>query len=255
MASSTANTATFLAGPGQPAPGPEVASTSFLAAEQSLAAGHPLHPAAKSRQPMTPEELRRYAPELGAAFPLHWFQADRSIVAEDSALATGAAELLDGLLDGDQPAGPGGRVLVPTHPWQAARLLERPEVAELLEAGLLEDLGRRGRPWSATSSVRTVYRADAPFMLKLSLGVRITNSVRVNLAKELARGVEVHRLLAAGLGDELAARFPWFAIVRYPAWLTVRTGEDRAESGFEVVLRENPYREGDSTDASVVASL
>ncbi|HKQ00934.1 MAG TPA: IucA/IucC family protein [Actinomycetes bacterium] len=77
VAASTANTATFLAGPGQPAPGPEVASTPFLAAEQSLAAGHPLHPAAKSRQPMTPDELRRYAPELGAAFPLHWFRADR----------------------------------------------------------------------------------------------------------------------------------------------------------------------------------
>jgi siderophore synthetase component len=100
-----------------------------------------------------------------------------------------------------------------------------------------------------------VYRADAPFMLKLSLGVRITNSVRVNLAKELARGVEVHRLLAAGLGEELAARFPWFAIVRDPAWLTVRTGEDRAESGFEVVLRENPYPAGTGTDATVVAAL
>src|SRR6266511_2734347 len=36
-------------------------------------------------------------------------------------------------------------------------------------------------------------------MLKLSLGVRITNSVRANLAKELARGVEVKRLLDAGL--------------------------------------------------------
>ena len=94
-----------------------------------------------------------------------------------------------------------------------------------------------------------------PFMLKLSLGARITNSVRVNLAKELARGVEVHRLLAAGLGAELAGRFPGFAIVRDPAWLTLRTGRDGPESGFEVVLRENPYREGDRTDASVVAGL
>jgi RimJ/RimL family protein N-acetyltransferase len=92
-------------------------------------------------------------------------------------------------------------------------------------------------------------------MLKLSLGVRITNSVRVNLAKELARGVEVHRLLAAGLGAELADRFPGFAIVRDPAWLTLRTGRPGPESGFEVVLRENPYRAGDATDAAVVAAL
>jgi hypothetical protein len=84
VASSAANVATFLA-----ADRPGAGATPFLRAEQSLAAGHPLHPAAKSRQPMTPEEVRRYAPELGAAFPLRWFRADRSVVASDSALATG----------------------------------------------------------------------------------------------------------------------------------------------------------------------
>jgi spermidine-citrate ligase len=258
VASSARNVALFLAGPDRPED--EAGATPFLRAEQALAAGHPLHPAAKSRLPMTPGEVGRYAPELGAAFPLHWFRADRSLVAQDSALGTGAA----GLLAGDELAGrevrraadrADGHALVPVHPWQAARLLEQPPVRALLGAGLLADLGPQGRPWSATSSVRTLYRADAPFMLKLSLGVRITNSVRVNLAKELARGVEVHRLLAAGLGEELAARFPWFAIVRDPAWLTVRTGEDRAESGFEVVLRENPYPAGTGTDATVVAAL
>jgi RimJ/RimL family protein N-acetyltransferase len=258
VASSARNVALFLAGPDRPED--EAGATPFLRAEQALATGHPLHPAAKSRLPMTPGEVGRYAPELGAAFPLHWFRADRSLVAQDSALGTGAA----GLLAGDELAGrevrraadrADGHALVPVHPWQAARLLEQPPVRALLGAGLLADLGPQGRPWSATSSVRTLYRADAPFMLKLSLGVRITNSVRVNLAKELARGVEVHRLLAAGLGEELAARFPWFAIVRDPAWLTVRTGEDRAESGFEVVLRENPYPAGTGTDATVVAAL
>jgi spermidine-citrate ligase len=260
VAESAGNVAVFLAAPDRPG----AAATPFLRAEQSLAAGHPLHPAAKSRQPMTPGEVRRYAPELGAAFPLRWFRADRSVVAGDSALASGAAELLAGLLAGDDQADPAtrraaaagdGQALIPVHPWQAARLLERPDVRDLLDAGLLADLGPQGRPWSPTSSVRTVYRADAPFMLKLSLGVRITNSVRVNLAKELARGVEVHRLLEAGLGAELAARFPGFAVVRDPAWLTVRTGGDRPESGFEVVLRENPYPEGDGTDATVVAAL
>lgn len=147
VASSARNVALFLAGPDRPGDG--AAPTPFLRAEQSLAAGHPLHPAAKSRQPMTPDEVGRYAPELGAAFPLHWFRADRSVVAQDSALGPGAAELL---------------------------------------AGLLADLGPQGRPWSATSSVRTVYRADAPFMLKLSLGVRITNSVRVNWPRSWPAG-------------------------------------------------------------------
>jgi siderophore synthetase component len=264
VADSAGNAAVFVAGRpgGGGAAAPEAAPTPFLRAEQSLAAGHPLHPTAKSRLPMTADEVRRYAPELGAAFPLHWFRADRSIVAEDSALPLGAVELLAGLLAADErvdpavrrAAGTGDHALVPAHPWQARRLRERPAVRQLLGAGLLADLGEQGRPWSATSSVRTVYRPDVPFMLKLSLEARITNSVRVNLAKELARGVEVQRLLAAGIGAELAARFPAFGVVRDPAWLTVRAG-DRPESGFEVVVRENPWPASRDADASVLAGL
>ena len=273
IVASAANVATFLAeaeppgpeGPAAPVAGPEAAgapgpvaagppapNTPFIVAEQSLAFGHPLHPTAKSRVGMDPGELRAWSPELGAAFPLHWFRADRSIVAEDSALEGATATGLLARLLGEPDDH--GTALLPTHPWQARRLLERPRVRALLEAGLLDDLGPIGAPWQPTSSVRTVYRADAPFMLKLSLGVRITNSVRANLAKELARGVEVKRLLDAGLAAELAARFPRFAIVPDPAWATLRDGGGR-ESGFEVVLRANPYPASAPLDATVVAAL
>jgi len=273
IVASAANVATFLAeaeppgpeGPAAPVAGPEAAgapgpvaagppapNTRFIVAEQSLAFGHPLHPTAKSRVGMDPGELRAWSPELGAAFPLHWFRADRSIVAEDSALEGATATGLLARLLGEPDDH--GTALLPTHPWQARRLLERPRVRALLEAGLLDDLGPIGAPWRPTSSVRTVYRADAPFMLKLSLGVRITNSVRANLAKELARGVEVKRLLDAGLAAELAARFPRFAIVPDPAWATLRDGGGR-ESGFEVVLRANPYPASAPLDATVVAAL
>lgn len=265
VAASAANVATFLAAlaggagargaaPAPAAAGPDgpTTPTPFIAAEQSLVFGHPLHPTPKSRPRMDPDDVRRYSPELGAAFPLHWFRADRSIVAEESALeGATATELLADLLG--EPAGD-RTALLPAHPWQARRLLERPAVRVLLDSGLLHDLGPIGPPWQPTSSVRTVYRADARFMLKLSLGVRITNSVRANLAKELARGVEVQRLLAAGLAGELAARFPRFAIVPDPAWATLRDGGGR-ESGFEVVLRANPYPDSSPVDATVVAAL
>ena len=58
-------------------------------------------------------------------------------------------------------------------------------------------------------------------MLKLSLGLRITNSRRENLRKELHRGVEVHRLLRTGLAEQWQAAHPGFDIVRDPAWLAV----------------------------------
>ncbi|MEN3359432.1 MAG: hypothetical protein V7637_3414, partial [Mycobacteriales bacterium] len=84
--------------------------TRYLAAEQSLATGHPLHPTPKSRAPMTAAETLRYAPERHAAFPLHWFAADRDLVAEDSGLDQPASALLAGLLATDlaDPTGPSG---------------------------------------------------------------------------------------------------------------------------------------------------
>ncbi|HEX6493267.1 MAG TPA: IucA/IucC family protein, partial [Candidatus Dormibacteraeota bacterium] len=236
--------------------------TPFLRAEQSLRCGHPLHPTPKSREPMTAGDVEEFSPELGAAFPLHWVSADPELVLEDSALGRPATAVLAGLVADDERAEPelrrlagqrAGRALLPLHPWEARRLLARSDVAELLAAGRLRDHGRQGAPWSPTSSVRTVGRPGDTVMLKLSLGVRITNSVRLNLRKELARGVEVHRLLEAGLGAELAERFPRFGILRDPAWATLAGPAPGAESGFEVVIRENPYGEAD--DAAPVAAL
>jgi siderophore synthetase component len=258
VAESHRNLVRFLAG-GAAAPR---RLTPFLRAEQSLLTGHPLHPTPKSRAPMTLAEVEEFSPELGAAFPLHWFSADRALVLEDSALGRPATAVLAGLLAGDERADPalrrlagagGGRVLLPAHPWQARRLVVRPEVRALLDAGRLVDHGPQGAPWSPTSSVRTLGRPGDEVMLKLSLGVRITNSVRLNLRKEMARGVEVHRLLEAGLGAELTVRFPMFGILRDPAWATLAGPAPGAESGFEVVIRENPYGEDD--EATPVAAL
>ena len=115
-------------------------------------------------------------------------------------------------------------------------------VAVTAERALLHDLGASGPLWHPTSSLRTVYRADASVMLKLSLGLSITNSKRENLRKELKRGVEVHRLLEAGLGESLAAAHPGFEIVRDPGWLAVDLPDaPEPDSGLDLVLRQNPF--------------
>lgn len=225
------------------APAEPPGTTPFLAAEQALLLGHPLHPTPKSREGLSAAEAAAYSPELRGSFAMHWFAADPSVVSADSALATPATELTRALA-GDQLRLPPGTVAVPAHPWQARELLARPGVQELLERGLLHDIGPAGAPWSPTSSVRTVYRADAPVMLKLSLGLCITNSKRENLRLELRRGVEVCRLLDAGLAAELHARHPGFAVVRDPAWITVDApaeSPERPESGLETVIRANPF--------------
>ncbi|MEV0450382.1 IucA/IucC family protein [Streptomyces sp. NPDC050600] len=255
VADSARRTADFIAERrGDPLPHPE--ADLFLTAEQSLLLGHPLHPTPKSREGLSEAEARLYSPESHGSFPLHWMGVDQRLLATDSAWTeqgrpVAAAQLTAALAEGlDLPP---GTAALPLHPWQARELRHRPAVAALLDAGLLHDLGAHGAPWHPTSSVRTVHRPGARAMLKLSLGVRITNSRRENLRKELHRGVEVHRLLRTGLVDEWQSAHPGFDIVRDPAWLGVDSPEGEAVPGLDVMIRHNPFAAGD--DAVCLAAL
>ena len=236
--------------------------STFREAEQSLVFGHLLHPTPKSRQGISPRRSPTYAPELKGSFALHYFRADPELVWQASAREASAVEWVKAALRED-PAVPesfvaahvdGDDALVPVHPWQAEHLLARPRVRELLGDGL-EHLGAVGREFHPTSSVRTLYAADAPFMVKGSLNVEITNSERTNKRPELERGVAVAELLETDLGAELRSKFPDFDVIRDPAALTLDLGDGGAESGFEVVLRENVFRGPDAENAAPVVAL
>ncbi|MFI6013757.1 IucA/IucC family protein [Streptomyces sp. NPDC051243] len=229
----------------------------FLTAEQALMLGHPLHPTPKSREGLSEAESRLYSPESGGSFPLHWLAVAPSLLATDSAWTERGrvvpAAQLTARLAGPGLALPDGYAALPLHPWQSREVRHRPETAALLDAGMLRDLGAHGAPWHPTSSVRTVHRSDATAMLKLSLGLRITNSRRENLRKELHRGVEVHRLLRSGLSTQWQAAHPGFDIVRDPAWLAVDAPNGDPVVGLDVMIRHNPFQPSD--DVSCVAGL
>lgn len=208
-------------------------ATPFLAAEQALLAGHPLHPTPKSRDGLTEPS---YSPELRGGFQLDWFSVDPDLVAQDSEIGPSAQDLSAFL----SATLPDEGVLVPAHPWQAAELLRRPSVRELLADGRLRHRGRSGARWFPTSSLRTVYRPDAPVMLKLSLGVHITNSKRENLRKELLRGVEAHRLFAGTAGSRLLCAHPNFRMLTDAAYLAVD-----GVQGLDVSFRHSPFQPTD----------
>ncbi|ELY79246.1 IucA/IucC family protein [Natrinema pallidum] len=237
----------------------------FREAEQSLVFGHLRHPTPKSRRGME-RDAERYAPELEGSFRLHYVRADPDIVESDSARDDSAAAWVREALRDDpavdesvlEDSLAADDILLPVHPWQADRLLERPDVQDLVSAGKLESLGPLGREFYPTTSVRTLYAPAAPFMVKGSLAVEITNSVRTNERPELERGVAISDLLATELGDDLRDRYPDFDVVRDPAYLTIdpdAVDADGDESGFEVVLRENPFRGEDARRATPVVAL
>ncbi|MEU7160033.1 IucA/IucC family protein [Streptomyces chrestomyceticus] len=259
VADSVRHTAVFLADR-RAAPADDLGASRFLAAEQALLFGHPMHPTPKSREGLTAAETHVYSPELRGAFRLHWTAVHQEVFAAASAWTergrTVPAEQLAARLAEGAPPAPAGTLPLPMHPWQAHQLGHRPDIAGLYETGHLHDLGPGGPDWHPTSSVRTVFRPGCDAMLKLSLGVRITNSRRDNLRKELERGVEVHRLLRTGLAAQWRAAFPGspgFDIVRDPAWFGVTGADGEPVHGLDVVVRHNPF--GATDDAVCIAAL
>lgn len=243
----------------------DAAPLRFIASEQALLLGHMIHPTPKSRTEMSAADLAAYSPELAARFVLHWLAVDAALVEHDSATGTPAPELAARLLrddcDVDQAAldaalgGLGERVLIPAHPWELAHLREHDAVvAALLEDGSIVDLGALGRPVTPTTSLRTVYCAEWPWQLKFSLHVRVTNSLRVTLPKELRRAVDAARLLQTPVGERAAAVAPGLVMLQDPAYLAVRHGGEIVD-GLSVLLRENRWPASADVDASALASL
>ncbi|MBD1821603.1 IucA/IucC family siderophore biosynthesis protein [Cyanobacteria bacterium FACHB-DQ100] len=237
--------------------------SAFIDTEQALIFGHHLHPTPKSRQGFSEEELFLYSPELQGHFPLHYFRVHRSIVQEGSALSQTATALIKQELLSDASIKDEFKTaycqedeyaLLPVHPWQAIFLKQQLAVQDLLRTGLLQDLGSQGRNYQPTSSIRTVYHPETAFMLKLSLNIKITNSVRTNLYKELERSIEVHQLLSGVIGQELRDRCSNFTIIRDPAYITLKI-DDQPVDGFATILRENPFPASSEADATCLIAL
>lgn len=212
----------------------------FIESEQSLVFGHPFHPAPKSRQGFSDADLRRYSPELGARFALHWFAVRTEHVVQQSLLA----QRCDEIVAAGAPPVDSGFVAVPVHPWEAGHLLQLPLVREAVADGRLRPLGAHGAPFHATSSVRTLYQPGNPFFYKFSLHVRLTNCVRKNAWYELEGATQVSRILR-GLLPRLQREFPGLEVLEEPAFLSVDL-RDRHEArnrevveGFGMILRRS----------------
>ncbi|WP_408010509.1 IucA/IucC family protein [Pseudalkalibacillus sp. A8] len=232
------------------------ANFSYIESEQSLLFGHLLHPSSKSKQGISEKEEHLYSPELKGEFQLHYFRADPSIVAQDSSLDESAAAIVKRELKESAELhrlqGKEDDLFIPTHPLQAKHLIEKENVQSLMDRRLLEYIGPLGKKYTATSSFRTVYSKDSKYMFKFSVPIKITNSLRVSQKKELDRGVEVSRVLATKVGQDLRERFDHFHIIEDPAYLNLDLEGD--STGFEVIIRENPFYEKDQ-NTSLIAGL
>ncbi|HAW0182661.1 TPA: SidA/IucD/PvdA family monooxygenase [Escherichia coli] len=230
----------------------------FGEAEQALLTGHAFHPAPKSHEPFNRQEAERYLPDMAPHFPLRWFSVDKTQIAGESLhlnlqqrltrfAAENAPQLLNELSD--------NQWLFPLHPWQGEYLLQQVWCQALFAKGLIRDLGEAGTSWLPTTSSRSLYCATSRDMIKFSLSVRLTNSVRTLSVKEVERGMRLARLAQTDGWQMLQARFPTFRVMQEDGWAGLRdlNGNIMQESLFS--LRENLLLEQPQSQTNVLVSL
>ncbi|WP_456269322.1 hypothetical protein M1D97_03245 [Kushneria sp. AK178] len=229
----------------------------FLEAEQGLLVGHDFHPAPKSQAPFNDAQARAYTPEHRASVSLVWWGVSPTRAVGDSSREPAAAALMYDLLPETLAERlPVGFSALPMHPWQAHFLQAREDIAARIEAGELIVLGKEGqdsdtaRRWYPTSSHRSLYCAQADWMVKGSLSARLTNSLRVLHGDEVMRGLRLDRWWPT-VREDIREHFH---LMQEPAWLGWKTADGDIDEASLALLRENRIA-GPESPSVVLATL
>ncbi|MEQ1111477.1 IucA/IucC family protein [Acinetobacter johnsonii] len=223
------------------------AEQSFIASEQALILGHSMHPAPKSRTGFVHEDWQKYSPEASGQTQLHYWLVAPEYIAEGTALENPFSEQLKQEIQWHLSEAESGMLsthahykLLPLHPWQARYLQSKAWFKSLKAKLKIIDLGEKAWVFSPTTSVRTLASFSAPWMLKPSLSVMITNSIRVNLAKECHRGEMTHRLWHSELGRDILKQCPSLKAVNDPAWIALQLDDEIIDETI-CIVRDQPF--------------
>ena len=235
------------------------AEQNFLDTEQALILGHSMHPAPKSRLGFVHEDWNSYCPEAKGKTQLHYWLISPEFIAEGSALNQAISlqlkqQILPHLNNSEHirlKQYPDYKLL-PLHPWQARYLQTKPWFKELKIKRKLFDLGETAWFLSPTTSVRTLASFTAPWMFKPSLSVMITNSLRVNLAKECYRGEMSHRLWHSKFGQQILQHCPSLKALNDPAWIALNINDHMMNETI-CIFRDQPFQP--AQQVSCIASL
>ncbi|ENU30231.1 hypothetical protein F991_02030 [Acinetobacter sp. CIP-A165] len=223
------------------------AGQSFIETEQALILGHSMHPAPKSRTGFVHEDWLKFSPENKGLTQMYYWLVHQDYIAEGSATDECISSQLKKALQWYLSEADLSLLrthteykLLPLHPWQARYLQSKPWFERLKQTGQLLDLGLRGWQFSPTTSIRTLASFNAPWMMKPSLSVMITNSIRVNLAKECHRGELTHRLWHSEFGQNILKQCPSLKAVNDPAWIALKIDEEVVNESI-CIFRDQPF--------------
>ncbi|WP_412463203.1 GNAT family N-acetyltransferase [Halobacteriovorax sp. RT-2-6] len=208
---------------------PQVNIDSYLTSEQKMLLGHPFHPYPKCKKGMSEEDLKLYSPEFSNGFKLIWIKCrEESIHTNAELFAVSTA--MNKLAQFDLEEIDDSFVYIPMHPWQWRRLKEKELVNGIVEvASGVND-------WYALSSLRSLYSYGAPFLVKYSMDVKLTNSIRHLQPEEAIRGMQMETVFK----NEGVANFSdKFHILYEPFYVALKGQDGNAIIESTIQLREN----------------
>lgn len=238
---------------------------SFIESEGSLFSGHSIHPCPKARDQFTTADAVAYAPEYGNSFTLCWYQVHKDYLFKNLEPHLEYTSLIRSMAENDTQliqylsSLPTDYFLLPCHPFQHRVWQTHSWLQQLERDQCIKYLGDSVLPWRATSSLRAIYNEHAPWMLKFSMSVKLTNSIRHLQPEEMRRGVELCRVLQHPSAQSLKENTPHFHILKEPAAAAIKgpDGEPLAET--MVLWRDNPFIYSNQTSeehsVEVLASL
>lgn len=236
---------------------------SFIESEQALVNGHSIHPCPKDRGNMDREEAAVFSPEYAGRFSLIWYSVDSACVRCNESTGASMAHAIQSLLERESPsvrraihaAKQPGHMIIPCHPFQHRHWQAHPALRTMQAEGRLRSLAMGTSPWRATSSLRAIWSDEQDWMLKFSLSVRITNSLRHLQPQEALRGPALADLLDTEPAQRWLARHPQFQILNEPLALALCDNSDNPLPETTLVFRDNPFQGDNAENCELLASL
>ena len=239
-------------------------SISFKDAEQGLIVGQSFHPHPKNKDEFNNSDFLLFSPETGGKFNLHWYMIHSSIIHSNISKNFKEKSWNEDIFLKEMKISKSynelktrGYMAYPIHPWQKKILFKMPIIIDYFSNGLIVDMGEAveaSHKWHPTSSLRSLYNEASSYMLKFSLSLRLTNSVRHLLPVEVVRGLQVLDVFSTDKGAEFLNQYPDFNILFEPAFMAIIDSNKKILNETIVALRLNPFK-NNTTQKIVLATL
>lgn len=222
---------------------PPFSINALLHSEQGLLGGHSMHPCPKSCEPLDEKDQHAFLPDHHQTFSLSWYKIKKDKLAGDDvrgSLIPALQALFASQFSMQHLAEiEDDWVPIPMHPLQANYWDNSKDAASLEGDVLALDLHHNG--WCATSSTRAIFHPQSAWILKMSLPVKLTNSLRLLSENEAQRGIQLSHLLKSPAGIELKQRLSQMHIIEEPMWCGIRANNGLVLPISITCFRDNPF--------------